>query len=67
MQKKIFELGELIMVKTAILLGALGVAILAQGAEPAYRRGMTMTKPSERWQDALPAGNGQVGAPCMVR
>ena len=27
-----------------------------------YRRGMTMTKPSERWQDALPAGNGQVGA-----
>ena len=50
------------MVKKIILLGAIGVVLLAQGAEAAYRRGMTMTKPSERWQDALPAGNGQVGA-----
>ncbi|TWU34605.1 hypothetical protein Q31b_55600 [Novipirellula aureliae] len=50
------------MVKNMVLLGTLGIAFLAQGAEPAYRRGMTMTKPSERWQDALPAGNGQVGA-----
>ena len=36
--------------------------IASKDTDPPYRRGMTMTKPSERWQDALPAGNGQVGA-----
>ena len=50
------------MVKKVILLGVLGTSLLSAGAESAYRHGMTMTKPSERWQDALPAGNGQVGA-----
>jgi alpha-L-fucosidase 2 len=50
------------MLKKSILLGVLGVALVSSGGEAAYRRGMTMTKPSERWQDALPSGNGQVGA-----
>jgi alpha-L-fucosidase 2 len=49
-----------VMYKKRIFLGVLAVAVASQAAE--YRRGMTMTKPSERWQDALPAGNGQVGA-----
>jgi alpha-L-fucosidase 2 len=50
------------MIKESILMGVLGMALISSGGEGAYRRGMTMTNPSERWQDALPAGNGQVGA-----
>jgi alpha-L-fucosidase 2 len=44
---------------------ALGVAVvLCVVAESgaAYRRGMTMIKPSEQWREALPSGNGEIGA-----
>uniref|UniRef100_UPI003561EBEF glycoside hydrolase family 95 protein n=1 Tax=Pontiella sp. TaxID=2837462 RepID=UPI003561EBEF len=43
-----------------------GLLVLAAGcaaAQPAaYRRGMTMITPSSQWREALPVGNGQIGA-----
>ncbi|MFC1766364.1 glycoside hydrolase N-terminal domain-containing protein, partial [Planctomycetota bacterium] len=35
---------------------------LFAGAAQAYRRGMTMITPSEQWREALPSGNGKIGA-----
>ncbi len=35
---------------------------VANDGTPAYRRGMTMIMPSNQWREALPSGNGQVGA-----
>ncbi|WP_372809150.1 glycosyl hydrolase family 95 catalytic domain-containing protein, partial [Pontiella sp.] len=35
-------------------------AVAASGA--GYRHGMTMIKPAEQWREALPSGNGQIGA-----
>jgi alpha-L-fucosidase 2 len=49
-----------VMIKKSILMGVLGVALVSPGAE--YRHGMTMIKPSEQWREALPSGNGIIGA-----
>lgn len=35
---------------------------LLTGDAQAYRRGMTMITPSEQWREALPSGNGKIGA-----
>jgi alpha-L-fucosidase 2 len=48
------------MLKKRILLGVLGMALVSQGA--AYRRGMTMITPADGWREALPSGNGAIGA-----
>lgn len=37
-------------------------AILAASEAPAYRHGMTMITPADQWREALPSGNGTVGA-----
>ncbi|MDF7808781.1 glycoside hydrolase family 95 protein [Pontiellaceae bacterium B12219] len=50
------------MLKRWIILGVLGSALVSPGEEPVYRRGMTMVKPSEQWREALPSGNGKIGA-----
>ncbi len=34
----------------------------ASAVNHSYRRGMTMVQPSEQWREALPAGNGTIGA-----
>ncbi|MDF7823608.1 glycoside hydrolase N-terminal domain-containing protein [Pontiellaceae bacterium B12227] len=38
------------------------VMIAAASCEAAYQHGMTMIKPSEQWREALPTGNGMIGA-----
>ncbi|CAA6677697.1 Unannotated [Lentimonas sp. CC4] len=50
------------IIKKCILLVACGAALVAQGAESAGWRGMTMMQPSEQWREGLPSGNGEVGA-----
>ncbi len=53
---------EIGMLKKLIVLSVLGAVLVSPRAEPASQRGMTMIKPSEQWREALPSGNGQVGA-----
>ncbi|MDF7799957.1 glycoside hydrolase N-terminal domain-containing protein [Pontiellaceae bacterium B1224] len=50
------------MFKKIVMWGVLGAVLVSQGARPSYRRGMTMIKPSEQWREALPSGNGLIGA-----
>ena len=38
------------------------ITVSAQENKQAYKHGMTMITPSEQWRDALPAGNGTIGA-----
>lgn len=38
-----------------------GVFAMAE-QEPDYRRGMTLVTPSDGWREALPSGNGKIGA-----
>lgn len=46
----------------ALVLGLLCLGLVSAVADAPYRRGMTMIKPSEQWREALPSGNGMIGA-----
>lgn len=35
---------------------------LAHETKPAYKHGLTMITPAGQWREALPAGNGTIGA-----
>ncbi len=37
-------------------------AVFSGGNIPGYRRGLTMITPAEQWREALPSGNGTIGA-----
>lgn len=50
------------MLKGCFLSGLLGLAFVSSGAESSPFHGMTMIKPSEQWREALPSGNGMIGA-----
>lgn len=50
------------MLKKWIMFGALGSVLISHGAELAGQRGMTMVTPAAQWREALPSGNGRVGA-----
>jgi alpha-L-fucosidase 2 len=46
---------------TILLLGA-AIHLSAQENKPSYKHGMTMITPSAQWREALPSGNGTIGA-----
>ena len=43
-------------------IGILCFASVCAAADTSYRRGMTMIKPSQQWREAMPSGNGTIGA-----
>ncbi|VGO13832.1 hypothetical protein PDESU_02389 [Pontiella desulfatans] len=48
------------MLKKTTIWALFSACVVSHGAE--YRHGMTMIKPSAQWREALPSGNGEIGA-----
>ena len=50
------------LITAIILLLSPLLSSALRGDQPSYRRGMTMITPAAQWREALPSGNGQIGA-----